>query len=365
MDEPLSVKHWLTESGAALALSRETPRDKLKHILLLLAKYAGLFAAARLITAQKTRILAYHGVWLGEGSFGNYLYMTSDKFAARMELLRKWGYPVVPLENPPRPGRCNTVITIDDGWFGTWSEMLPVLEAHGYPATVYLATYYCTNQKPVIDVALQYCFSSANSSDTRYVYLPRYKFGPICIDSTAARENALKTALELSSRLEGDAARQDFLRSLCVEIGIDYDRFTRERWFHLMNPSEVEDAASRGLSFESHTHHHRISIRGRDSLAEEIATNCAAIHSLVGRTPRHFCYPSGRYSPALWSTLQACDMVSATTTEPGLAGDTTPRYALPRILDGQNVSDLEFEAEMSGFMDLSRELRRTGRGRAE
>jgi hypothetical protein len=49
--------------------------------------------------------------------------------------------------------------------------------------------------------------------------------------------------------------------------------------------------------------------------------------------------------------------VSATTTDIGLVAADSPPYALPRILDGQDITDLEFEAELCGFMQLLRRLR--------
>ncbi len=145
------------------------PEIDLKRGFLLVAKYSGLFALARILTARKTRVLAYHGIWLGEGHFGNFLYMSADKFAARMALLKKWRYPVVPFKGRPDKAqhRCPTVITIDDGWYSAWASMLPALEKHNYPATVYLTTYYCLHQAPVIDVALSYCFSIIDTDKVR------------------------------------------------------------------------------------------------------------------------------------------------------------------------------------------------------
>lgn len=333
-----------------------------KQILLLCAKYSGLFSLSRILTSRKTRILAYHGVWLGKSHFGNFLYMSADKFSARMALLEKWGYPVVALTDNMVGKRCQTVITIDDGWYSTWSAMLPVLEKHKYPATIYLTTYYCLNQAPVIDVALSYCFHAIDFQSIRPLHLPVYNFGPVIVNNEAVRQKALATAQTISASLDDDSARQVFLKAVCEQVGIDHGRFMAGRWFHLMNPAEVKDAVGRGVTFEAHTHHHRINYRGMDSLEEELSINIKSIDLLTGRSPEHFCYPSGRYTSDVWPVLEKCGMASATTTAVGLADEHTPRYAIPRILDGQDVSDLEFEAEMSGFMELTRMMRRVRKG---
>ena len=54
-------------------------------------------------------------------------------------------------------------------------------------------------------------------------------------------------------------------------------------------------------------------------------------------------------------------VVSGTTCIPGLVNrvDSTSVYYLPRILDGSNLHDLEFEAEVSGFMDFLRHAKKS------
>ena len=55
--------------------------------------------------------------------------------------------------------------------------------------------------------------------------------------------------------------------------------------------------------------------------------------------------------------MAALGVKSATTIEPGLNYPDTPRFALRRLVDGHPVSDIEFEAEMTGFMEIVRALR--------
>ncbi|MEQ8802218.1 polysaccharide deacetylase family protein [Haliea sp.] len=336
----------------------------MKQFILALARLTGLFALSKLLTADRVRILAYHGTWLGEGHFGNFLYMSAGKFQRRMELLKTLGYPVISLtdalaklgsEELPKG---TTVITIDDGWYSTYLHMLPVLQAHGYPATIYLTTYYCYNQAPVIDVALQYCFHQIDPDLCPLVHIPEYGLGPLPTGTGVERSLALAAASEVSAELDSDATRQRFLQSVCHQTAANYDLLSAERWFHLMTPAEIKDAADKCMTVELHTHHHRITHRGEDCLKQELALNNECIKAITRRDPMHFCYPSGRFSPAVWPALSEAGIASATTTEIGLVDSESAIYALPRILDGQNVSELEFEAEMSGFMELIRKARK-------
>src|SRR3546814_13061308 len=49
-----------------------------------------------------------------------------------------------------------TIVTIDDVWFGTYRQMAPVLRAHGFPALLYIASYYLDKQTQVFNVAASY-----------------------------------------------------------------------------------------------------------------------------------------------------------------------------------------------------------------
>src|SRR3546814_7355757 len=98
-------------------------------VILRVAKLTGLFALARLLTAGDLRILCYHGAALrDEHHFRPGLFMGKETFAARMALLARQGYPVIALDIAVAAlptgqwPRGATIVTIDDGWFGTRSE---------------------------------------------------------------------------------------------------------------------------------------------------------------------------------------------------------------------------------------------------
>ncbi len=60
------------------------------------------------------------------------------------------------------------------------------------------------------------------------------------------------------------------------------------------------------------------------------------------------------------AVMQAAGVATATTCVPGLVRlrDGETRFFLPRFLDGGDVSMIEFEAEMSGVLQLLRTLTR-------
>jgi hypothetical protein len=95
----------------------------------------------------------------------------------------------------------------------------------------------------------------------------------------------------------------------------------------------------------------------------ELRDNENALERITGRRCVHFCYPSGLWSEKHWPWLQESGVQTAVTCEPGLNNFATPRYALRRFLDGEDISQIEFEAEIFGFAEVLRSVRALFRNR--
>src|SRR4051794_19496457 len=144
----------------------------LKQNVLRLASSAGLGAVARRATRRQLRILCYHGLWVTPGyQFGDCTFIAPEQFEARMARLKRSGLPVLPLGEAVERLADGTLpdaavaITIDDGWVSTFAHMLPVLEAHGLPATLYATTWYAGRDLPVVNVAVDYLRQAAGRRD--------------------------------------------------------------------------------------------------------------------------------------------------------------------------------------------------------
>jgi hypothetical protein len=78
---------------------------------------------------------------------------------------------------------------------------------------------------------------------------------------------------------------------------------------------------------------------------------------MTGSRPTHFCYPSGRFERWNEDWLAAAGIESATTCVPGLPGHDASTFRLGRFLDGEHISQIEFEAEIAGVMEMARRVR--------
>jgi len=332
--------------------------------VLLGAKAAGLFALARWATRRDLRILAYHGAALGdENRFSPGLFMSEAQFARRMRFLADRGYRVVGLDEALNAlGRgtlpdCATVITIDDGWYGTYRLMAPVLARHGFPATFYVSTYYVEKQTQVFNVAVGYVlWKAAGRGQTNLSALSPGLAGRVDLTDPMQRQAAQQRIVEHAESLGDAGVRQDLLRRLCEVLDVDWATIVERRMFAFASGEELRSLATMGIDLQLHSHRHRFPSDDWQAASDEIDDNRSALAKYAQGPFEHFCYPSGVYDPSQFACLSAKGMRSATTTEVGFARSTSHPFELPRILDSERVTPLEFEAEVSGFLELLRRI---------
>lgn len=306
----------------------------MKQAVLSAADRFGLFALARRASTARLRILCYHGLWTTPGfQYGDRLFMPPEQFEQRMTRLKRSGYPVLGLDEAVtalREARLPAnavVITIDDGWASTHTHMLPVLEALGLPSTVYVTSWYVDRSLPVVNKAVDYLFARAGRDQKR----------------------AKPKAVEIDALPYEQ--REPALRDLSSSLGLPFD-WWEARQFHSMTAAEVGDCLRRGMDVQLHTHRHRAAPA---TLARELEENRALLAEWTGVPAAHFthfCYPSGAYEPEAEPILAAQGIRSATLVEQGTNGRGTPLYRLRRFLDGRSVTDAEFDAYLSGALDV-------------
>jgi peptidoglycan/xylan/chitin deacetylase (PgdA/CDA1 family) len=327
-------------------------RQELFQGTLRTAKAMGLFFLARLLTSSGLRILCYHGFALGdEYRFRGKLFVREEFFRSRMELLKKNRFAVLPLGEAVEKlkdgslPRGAVVVTIDDGWLGVHTRALRVLKEMNIPATLYVVTEYIAHPMPVFSVTVSYLFWESAVTE---VTLPR-GLGHVHRGEPGVSQRVTDYGLLLEH-----TERFAFLRELADALNVDFKRIDEQRLFQMLSDAEVGELAEAGVDIQLHTHHHEWPIDDRVQANEEILLNRSYLARLVSTPLIHFCYPSGVYHERQIPWLKELGIVTATTLLPGLNFRRTPPHELRRILDGEPVSQIEFEAEMSGFMELLR-----------
>lgn len=329
--------------------------------VLALARALGLFALARRLTRRRLRILCYHGIWMGpEPHFGDRLFMSSERFTQRMRTLAARGYEAVSLGEGWR--RCQAgeltgrefVITIDDGWAGTAVCMRALLKELNWPSTLYVATRDFLVGAPVPPVMSDWLLARA-----------KHPLDPQVVLDQAEAPADWSLAIEARVRALPDRVAQEAeWRRLGAVLGVDVGAALAARSLHLMTPEELRQCLADGMDVQLHTHAHDLGDMSPQRIAHEIQTNRQALSALLDTAPERFtqfCYPSGVHDPKAFGPLRDLGVQTTTTTVYGLAAANTDPMALPRLLDGESMSELAFEARFSGFWDgVNRLLGRPG-----
>lgn len=284
------------------------------------------------------------------------MFLPGDIFERRLSILRDFRANVLDLGDALQRLRSGTLppravaITFDDGWADFYVKAYPALRKFGFPATVYLTTYYCFNNRPVFLFALRHMMWKQRG---RCIEGHRLPFLPEVLDlRTEEGQNRVLQSIQdhVSAKELSGRQKDDLVLEFADVIGFDFSELTSNRWFHLMNPQEVAEIAAGGIDIQLHTHRHRTPVE-RNLFLQEIQENRQHIGELTGRQDlRHFCYPSGANQPNFLPWLQEAGVVSATTCNQNYASQASNPLLLPRLLDQSGISDREFEAWLTGFM---------------
>jgi peptidoglycan/xylan/chitin deacetylase (PgdA/CDA1 family) len=334
-----------------------------KIALLFVARSVGLFALARYLTTSQVRILCYHAGCAGdESSYNPTLFMPGATFRRRMEWLVAQGYEVVTLDQALQHDagggkRPRAVITFDDGWYTTASQLLPVLSELGLPSTLYLSTKNFLEGWPIPQVTVRYLLWKTRLRQVEIAGWGAAVDGCYRLDQAREREQLAQRILAAiregaQEKATVCAALERFAADLDIAPG-ELDLASRR--FGYVTPEELRDLAAQGCSIEAHGHVHRYPKGDAAAFAADLRLCADEIAALGLPRPRHYCYPSGAFDSGAAAVLAEAGMRSATTCVNTLVDpERADAYYLPRFLDGENVAQLDFEAELSGFSPLVR-----------
>jgi peptidoglycan/xylan/chitin deacetylase (PgdA/CDA1 family) len=337
---------------------------KLKQSTLSGLKRFGVFTLAQNSKWRRSRLLiiAYHGVSLDdEHRWNPSLFMEPDYFRARMELLYTNGCAVLPLDEAIRRLYTNDLpensvaLTFDDGYYGFYKLAYPILKEFGFPATVYLTTFYVQYNRPIFDDVCPYLLWKGKQKTLDLKGLTG-EDGEFDISLAASRAAARDHLIGFVRRRELPAEEKDALAArLAHQVEVDYDALCARRMLSLLNPEEVGQLAAEGVDIQLHTHRHQAPWN-RKLFGLEVEENLANIHRMTGQTngqmtgrrARHFCYPSGAFNNDILAWLAEMKIVSGATCDPGLASRKSNPLLLPRLVDTMRLSFIEFEGWLTG-----------------
>lgn len=342
------------------------PKLRPKILVLFGARTLGLFKISRHVTKSRLRILCYHGGAIGdEDGFNPKLFCSANTLDTRMKWMQARGFQFVTLDDGVRQqtkadvkAPLRTVVTFDDGWYSTASELLPVLSRLKIPSTLYLSTKNFLEAWPILNVTVRYTLWKAGQRSITMQGWGSSVDGEYDLRNTSERNRLANSVVHaIQETTSGREQVCAALGRLADELGVSVDALQLDsRRFDYMTQQELVDISTQGCSIESHGHVHEYPKDAPLQFAADLRECEDTIVGLGFGKPRHYCYPSGSFGREASKTLSEVGIRSATTCISGLVGaiDGTGCHYLPRFLDGEDVHPLEFEAEMSGFSELMR-----------
>ncbi len=255
-------------------------------------------------------------------------------------------------------------LTFDDGYRDVRDLALPILERHGAPATLYIASSFADGEAELWWLSLEEAIRRAKvlnldlGTEERFV---------ACQSTTEKYEAWAKIYWTL--RAGPEERLRDEVREMALANGVDILGFAKTlcmRW------DELADIARRPLvEIGAHTVSHPMLAKHPAEVARaEIANGRDAIAARLGVVPRHFAYPVGDLSaagPRDYDLVRDLGFETAVTTRPGhlTAAHAQALHALPRVsLNGHFQNRSAVDALLSGapfaMMDLARRALRRG-----
>ena len=336
-------------------------RQRIKLGIYTTAKWTGIFLLCRFFMRRRLMILGYHGFQISdEACFRPAMFMEQQHFAQRLAMLAHGNYPVLPLaegvlrlKNGTLPANA-VVIVFDDGYFSVLNKAAPLLNKHGFPATLYVTSYYVAKETPIFRLAIQYLFWKTDHSCFEPSAHPWSAAGVVDLGDVHAAQKTMWKIIDYGEAHCNEDQRQEICAEVATALGLDFEATCTNRGFSLLTQDELRQLDDYGIDVQLHTHRHTFPSNDPEQARSEVLDNRVILEKVLGRRLEHFCYPSGVWSRNLLPMLNEEGIVSATTCQAGMNDQTTNPLALYRVLDQDNMHDIEFEAELTGFCELLR-----------
>lgn len=240
-------------------------------------------------------------------------------------------------------------VTFDDGYFDNLTHALPILEAHGIPATVFVATgtiggargFYWDKLEDLFltgrdlpqrlsitidDEACDWTFHENQSSrtDTQWNALS---------PAATQRQSAYLTLCDKLRPLPGDR-QQTHIDELCAWAGVGTDARLTHRAMTSEQLRELSDSPV--IEIGAHTIDHPIlTMLPIEDQQRQIAQSKETLERITGKPVLSFSYPYGTRSTYTTDTADAvaeAGFTCACSNFQGVVRRATDPYQMPRIL---------------------------------
>ncbi|MBN7820381.1 polysaccharide deacetylase family protein [Bowmanella yangjiangensis] len=287
-----------------------------------------LALGGRVLTQGRLSILIYHQVLPSYDALRPN-EPTVAVFDWQMALIRRYFTPISLTEGVRRLADktlpSNAVcVTFDDGYLNNLTLAQPVLEKHGIPATVYIATGFSEGKNMWNDRILHLF----EQRDLKQLNLPGETI-QIPEQDEARREIAY--SLLRKSKYLPPVQRDAFVDELYA-----LNPQVVEAQSKMMTPEQVRQLAALGVTIGAHTVEHPIlAVLDEQQQLQQIRDSKQRLEAWLQQPVEHFAYPNGVWPKDLTqdtiNIVKSLGFSSAVITNWGAAKQETSAFALPRF----------------------------------
>lgn len=244
------------------------------------------------------------------------------------------------VERRPPPPR-SVVLTFDDGFRDNVEEALPILDAFGVKATIFVVTGALTEGWLPWSQRLGYLFEHAVASSLRH---PLFGDEEVPLADEPSRRRAYAHARRgLAATARG--VRDATIQELADAVGAALPRDRMMTWEH------AREALANGHGIGAHTYSHALLARVAPEEARwEMERSRVDVEEHLGIANPAFCFPAGSTSPSLRELVRTLGFRSCFLPDPSRRlnrpGDVDA-YSLARV-GLPNAPGAHLEAEIDG-----------------
>lgn len=181
---------------------------------------------------------------------------------------------------PRRP----LLVTFDDGYRDNRTAALPILERHGFPGSIFLATDHIGTAVPFWWDQVAWCLGTTAMMRPHLPLMGE-------VDLSGDRQRVIRHFIARLKALP-NAEMRSVVAALptILEVGSSTEAFRGT----MLDWDDVAAMARAGVSFGAHTCSHPILARmPAASAAAEISSSVRRVAEAIGQTPLGFAYPNG------------------------------------------------------------------------
>ncbi len=223
-------------------------------------------------------------------------------------------------------------LTFDDGYADNLYHLLPVLKAHGTPATIFVTAGLIDSKQRLWPSEVRRCLAQTQAAELRVSFLPE----PMAIGGA---EDRVALAAKVVSLMKRAPIRQaEAVAELRQALDVAEEPAGEEE--RLLTQEELQELARDPLiTIGGHTMLHPVlSSLPHKEACQEIEQGRQRLTEMTGERPTLFAYPNGQpgdYTGEIVQFLRDTGWQAAVTTQAGVATAASDVMQLPRLPLGQ------------------------------